>query len=147
MDKTIKDLIEGLTKSSEHYDGAVKCPLSRHDRPRMIYQVHVRHINDAQPLKEGTGKEIHQLHDLVVQHLRALKALGHEPLKPYITSLLEMKLDATTMFEWQQHSQEHIDVPDYQILLDFLNLRAQAAEASSDKKNVLLTNPANQTSR
>ena len=45
-----------------------------------------------------------------------------------------MKLDATTMFEWQRHSQEHTDVPDYQILLDFLNLRAQAAEASSDKK-------------
>ena len=38
------------------------------------------------------------------------------------------------MFEWQRHSQEHSDVPDYQILLDFLNLRAQAAEASSDKK-------------
>ena len=70
----------------------------------------------------------------MVQHLRALKALGHEPLKSFITSLLEMKLDATTMFEWQQHSQEHTDVPDYQILLDFLNLRAQAAEASSDKK-------------
>jgi hypothetical protein len=40
----------------------------------------------------------------------------------------------TTMFEWQRHSQEHSDVPDYQILLDFLNLRAQAAKVSSDKK-------------
>ena len=98
----------------------------------MIHQTHVRRIIDAPPLKEGTGKKIRGLHDLVV-HLRALKALGHEPSKPFITSLLEMKLDSTTMFEWQRHSQEYTDVPDYQIL-DFLNLRAQATEASSDKK-------------
>lgn len=110
-------LIEGLTKSSKHYDKAVKCLLSRYDRPRVIHQAHVRRI-DAQALKEGTGKEIRQLHDLVVQHLS--KALGHEPLKAFITSLSEMKLDATTMFEWQRHSQEHMDVPDYQFLLDFL---------------------------
>ena len=47
-----------------------------------------------------------------------------------------MKLDSTTMFEWQRHSQDHADVPDYQELLDFLNLRAQAAEASAEKKRV-----------
>ena len=45
-----------------------------------------------------------------------------------------MKLNATTMFEWQRHSLDHTDVPDYQVLLDFLNLRAQAAEASNEKK-------------
>lgn len=145
-DKTAKGLIEGLSKSGEHYDEAVKCLLSRYDRPRIIHQRHVRRIVDAPSLKEGAGKDIRGLHDLVVQHLRALKALGHEPSKPFITSLLEMKLDATTMFEWQRHSQEHTDVPDYQILLDFLNLRAQAAEASSDK-NVLHVNPTKQTSK
>ena len=45
-----------------------------------------------------------------------------------------MKLDSTTMFEWQRHSQDHTDIPDYQELLDFLNLRAQAAEASTEKR-------------
>ena len=89
-------------------------------------------------------KEIHQLHDLVVQHPRALKAFGHEPSKPFITSLLEMKLDTTAMFEWQRHSEEHTDMPDYQILLDFLNLRAQAAEALSEK-SALGTNPSSRT--
>ena len=34
------------------------------------------------------------------------------------------------------HSQDHTDVPEYQELLDFLNLRAQAAEASAEKKHV-----------
>ncbi len=44
-----------------------------------------------------------------------------------VTSLLEMKLDHVTMFEWQQHTQHYTDVQDYQEVLDFLNLRAQAA--------------------
>ena len=135
-DKIAKNLIAGLTKSSEHYDEAVKCLQERYDRPRQIHQTHVRRIIEAPLLKDGSGKEIRALHDLVIQHLRALKSLGHEPSQAFITSLLEMKLDATTMFEWQRHSQEHTDVPDYQELLDFLNLRAQAAEASSERKRV-----------
>ena len=47
-----------------------------------------------------------------------------------------MKLDSTMMFERQRHSQDHTDVPEYQELFDFLNLRAQAAEASTEKKHV-----------
>ena len=34
------------------------------------------------------------------------------------------------MFEWQRHTQKSTDVPHYQELLDFLNLRAQASESS-----------------
>ena len=135
-DKTARNLIAGLTKSSDHYDEAVKVLQERYNRPRQIHQTHVRRIVEAPPLKDGSGKEIRALHDLVVQHLRALKSLGHEPSQAFITSLLEMKLDSVTMFEWQRHTQEHNDVPDYQELLDFLNLRAQAAEASTEKKRV-----------
>lgn len=65
-DKMAKGLIEGLTKSSEHYDEAVKCLLSRYDRPHIIHQMGIRCIIDAPPLKEGTGREIRGLHDLVV---------------------------------------------------------------------------------
>ena len=134
-DNTAKRTIEGLTKSGEHYEEAVKCLQSRYDRPRLIHQTHVRRILDAPSLRDGSGKELRTLHDVVLQHLRALKAMGHEPSNSFITSLLELKLDPNTMFEWQRHTQEHTDVPDYQELLDFLNLRAQAAEASvSDKK-------------
>ncbi|KAL5469510.1 hypothetical protein EMCRGX_G030772 [Ephydatia muelleri] len=47
---------------------------------------------------------------------------------PFITSMLELKLDATTQFEWQKHSQSEAKVPHYQDLLD---LRAQASEGSA----------------
>ena len=52
-----------------------------------------------------------------------------------MTSILELKLDQTTLFEWQRHSQSSTDVSHYEDLLKFLNLRAQASENSvSDKK-------------
>ena len=59
------------------------------------------------------------------QHLRALKSLGCEPDVLLITSMLELKFDAQTIFEWQQYSSESAD---YQTLLDFVNLHAQAYE-------------------
>ena len=79
-------------------------------------------------LKDGTGKELRRLHDTAQQHLHALKSMGCEPDGSFITSMLELKSDAQTMFEWQQYSSESADVPPYQTLLDFVNLRAQAYE-------------------
>ena len=57
-----------------------------------------------------------------LQHLRALKAMDYEPSGPFITSILELKLDTTTMFEWQKHSQSSTEVPHYQHLLEFIDL-------------------------
>ena len=81
-------------------------------------------------LKDGRGKKLRRLHDTVQQHLRALRSMGYEPSGPFITSVLELKLDTNTMFEWQKHSQDCVDVPHYQELLKFIDLRAQASESS-----------------
>ena len=48
---------------------------------------------------------------------RALKALGYEPSGPFVTSILELKLDTTTSFEWQKYSQGSGRVPHYSDLL------------------------------
>ena len=127
-DGTAKSAIEGLSRSGEHYTEAVECLKSRYSRPRLIHQTHVRKICEASPLKEGTGKELRRLHDVLQQHLRALKAMGHEPSGSFITSMMELKLDPSTIFEWQKFNQKSADVPHYSELLEFLNLRAQACE-------------------
>ena len=88
-------------------------------------------ILEAAGLKDGTGYELRHLHDTVQQHLRALKAMSYEPSGHFITSVLELKLDTNTMFEWQKFSQDLPGVPHYQKLLEFVNLRAQASEAST----------------
>ena len=127
---TAKNVIEGLTRSGDQYKEAITCLKSRYDRPRLLHQTHIRKILDIPHLKDGTGKELRQLHDVAQQHLRALKALGHEPDGSFVTSMLELKLDAHTMFEWQRHSQESTDVPHYQQFLSFIDLRAQASESA-----------------
>lgn len=98
-DGSAKQIIEGLSRSGEHYTEAIECLQSRYDRPRLIHQTHVRMIIEASGLKDGNGKEIRRLHDTVQQHLRALKAMGHDPPGSFITSVLELKLDTDTMFE------------------------------------------------
>ncbi len=60
-----------------------------------------------------------------------------EPSRSFITSMLELKLDQNTMFEWQKHSQESTEIPHYKDLLEFINFRAQASECmSSETKKV-----------
>ena len=129
-DGTAKHTIEGLSRTGEHYREAVDCLVARFDRPRLIYQTHVRKIIETPNLKDGSGRELRRFHDTMQQHIRALKALGHDPPGPFLTSLLELKMDVDTTFEWQKHSQESKDVPGTQELLDFVNLRAQASETS-----------------
>ena len=126
-----KQTIEGLSRSGEVYAEAVECLQTRYDRPRLIHQTHVKVILEAPPLRDGNGKELCRLHDVVQQHLRALKALNYEPSDPFITSVLELKLDSTTNFEWRKFSHDLAEVPHYSKLLEFLNLRAQAAETSA----------------
>ena len=98
-DNTAKRTIEGLTKSGEHYEEAVKCLQFRYDRPCLIHQTHVHQILDAPSLRDRSSKELRTLHDVVLQHLRALKTMGHEPSNSFITPLLDSKLDPNTMFD------------------------------------------------
>ena len=100
----------------------------RYDRPRLLHQVHVRAIIEAPTLKDGNGRELRRLHDTLSQHLQALKNMDSKPLGRFLTSTIELKLDPTTTFEWQRHSQEHQDVPHYKVILDFLDILAQALE-------------------
>ena len=127
-DGTAKDTIEGLSHSGDHYVEAVKCLEARYNRPKLIHQAHVKKIAEIPALKDGSGRELRRLHDTALQHIRALKTMGHEPDGTFITSFLQLKLDQTTLFEWQKHDQASTDVSHYGNLLDFLNLRAQASE-------------------
>ena len=129
-DGAAKHVVEGLSASGNQYEEAIDCLCKRYDRPRLLHQTHVRAIVDAPSLKDGSGKELRRLHDTANQHLRALKAMDCEPSGQFITSLLELKLDPTTMFEWQKYSQGSTGIPHFSTLLEFLNLRAQASESS-----------------
>ena len=78
-DGLAKHVVEGLSCTGERYKEAVDTLRKRYDRPRLIHQAHVRAIFCAPALKTGSGKELRRLHDTLVQHLRALKAMKSEP--------------------------------------------------------------------
>ncbi len=130
-DGSTKHVVAGLTGSGDKYDEAVDCLCKRYDRPRLLHQAHVRAIIDSPSLKDGTGRELRRLHDTLNQHLRALKAMKYNPPGPFITSMVELKLDPGTMFEWQKHTQTSSAVPHFDALLEFIDLRAQASESTA----------------
>ena len=56
--------------------------------------------------------------------------MGYGASRPFITSVLELKLDTGTLFEWHKHSSSSSSVSHYNELPQFANLRAQATEQS-----------------
>ena len=101
-----KGAIEGLSHSGENYTEPVECLQFRYNRPHLIHKAYVRAILDTPALKEGSDKELRNLHDTVQHHLRALKAMGCEAPGHFITSILQLRLNQNTLFEWNKHSQE-----------------------------------------
>ena len=51
-DGPAKGVIEGLSRSGEHYNEAIECLRSHSDRPRLIHQMHVKRIMEI-PLAEA----------------------------------------------------------------------------------------------
>ena len=64
--------------------------------------------------------------------------MEQEPSPSFITSIIELKLDPTTMFEWQRHTQSQTEVPHYREMLEFLDRRAQASEILHPVKGNLI---------
>ena len=112
-DGTAKNVVEGLTQSAGSYNEAIECLQKRYNHPSLIHQPPARAIIDAAPLKDRHNRELQRLHDVANQHLHTLNAMDYDPSGPSITALLELKLDQSTMFKWQRHSQDSRDVPHY----------------------------------
>lgn len=72
-DSSAMAIIEGRSQSGNHYDEAIQCLTLCYDCPRLVHQTQVKMTAKAPCLKEGSGREIHKLHE---QHLRALKSRG-----------------------------------------------------------------------
>ena len=105
-DGSAKSVIEGLSRSEDQYQEAIECLKSRYNHPCVTHCAHVRMVVDAPSLKDGSGKELHRLHHTLQQHVRALKSMKHEPDSSFITSIIELKLDQDTMFEWSKHNHD-----------------------------------------
>ena len=124
-----KNVVVGLTQTSENYNEAIRCLQKRYDRPRVLHQEHVRKIQEAYPLKTGSGQELRRLHDLLQQHIRALKASDEYNIGTYLTAAIELKLDESTKLRWTEHSSKYERTPPCEELLEFLDMQARYHES------------------
>ena len=122
-------VIQGLTRTSESYEEAIKCLKERYDRPRLVEEEHIRSIVDAVPVKSGSEKELRRLYDAATQHYRALKAAKTDSFDTVLTVILQQKLDEKTRLKWAEFSSEHESVPPCTELLKFLDLQARQLES------------------
>ena len=130
-DGPARHAIEGLAHSASNYSNAVECLQKRYDKPRQTHKAHVRAILDVASVRDGNGKKLRRLHDVLGQHLRALEAMEYSSWNHLMTSIIELKLDQETLFEWEKLTQGKKQVPDPRDRLEFLDLRAQACEAAT----------------
>ena len=106
---------------------------------------------EAPSLKKGNGREIRCLHDVLLQHYRAIKAM--DPVnfgETLLTAFIELKLDPTAMRDWQHSTREDREVPPFEDLVNFLQLQARDAKngmCDVVKKHPTASNPGNKTTR
>lgn len=65
---------------------------------KVHHEAHVRKILEIPNLKDGSGKELRHLHNITLQHLRALKAIYIWAMNPVGFSYT-LKLDSNTVFD------------------------------------------------
>ena len=86
-DDPVRHAIECLSGMESSYRETIKMLKEHYDRPLLLHQAHVRVIVKAPSLKDGSGKELDHVHDVLAQHLRAFKVMEYEP-SPFVTSLI-----------------------------------------------------------
>ena len=60
--------------------------------------------------------------------MRALQAMKYGSLETFVSSVIELKLDRSSMFVWQNRNKNQREVPSYTDLLEFIDMCARALE-------------------
>ena len=127
-DGPARHVSESLTHDAKCYKEAIDSLQKCHDQLRVIHRAHTRAILHAPSLKDANCKELRRLHDVAKQHLRALRVMKYETFASFVTSILDLNINHTTMFEWQWHTQSSNTVLDFDILLEFLDLHVRVGK-------------------
>ena len=115
-------VIEGLSYDKNPYVEAIVCHGARYDQPRSVHEAYVKAIIEFLKLKGGSDREIHKLHDTMLQNLHALTTMDYVLDPHFITSLIQLKLDSATLFAWKESSKDCVSIiSDYNMILQFLD--------------------------
>ncbi|KRY50560.1 hypothetical protein T03_1346 [Trichinella britovi] len=80
------DVISGFSKTATNYLEAVKTLRERFDRADLIIQYHIIQIADIKKVTESPAPGLRRQYDKIMLHLRALRAMGKDPISELIES-------------------------------------------------------------
>ena len=125
--RSARNVVEGLTQTSESYNHAIRCLQKCYDQPCVLHCILGACSKDpgSIPLKIGNGQELHRLLDHLQQHIRMLKVLGEYDIETYLTAAIELKLDEGTKLRWTEHSSKCETTTLCEDLLEFLHVQAR----------------------
>ena len=95
-----RHVIEGLAQEAESYKEAIGFLQRPYDQQYLIHQAHICVIYKDPFLRNGNDQELHVhcLHGAAAPHIRALKAMDYELSGPFVTAILDLKLNLTTVY-------------------------------------------------
>lgn len=124
-------LIKHLPITEENYQIAYDLLLSRYDNKRLIADTHLDNIMNLPIIVTKSNSNLRQFVDILKENIRALEALGM-PVCEWSFIILhiilkKMDIELRNSFELQHGN---CDIPEFSQLLNFLESRCKALEAS-----------------
>ncbi|XP_058839510.1 uncharacterized protein LOC131694986 [Topomyia yanbarensis] len=117
---------ESVDIEADNYTIVVDVLLKRYDNRKFLKRQLFRTIHELAPIKRESAHELHELVDEFQRHVKALGKLN-EPIEQWNTPLVYMltnKLDPVTLRAWEEKTSEDDDVK-YDELIEFLYRRAR----------------------
>lgn len=120
--------IKSLEMTDENYNEALKLLRDRYENKRIIFQAHIRAINEIKPISTSSSS-LRNLIDTVSSNLRALVSLGsHEELSnAFLVFMVTSKLDVSSLSKWEEDATND-RLPSWKDLEKCLTKRCQALE-------------------
>jgi hypothetical protein len=128
-------VIKSLGITTENYPIAIALLKERYDDQRLIIKNHIRALFDLPNVTKDSPASLRQLIDKVDLHLKVLKTLDAptETWDLLIIHLIELKLDAFTMREWETTNKK--TMPTLKDMYAYLKDRCRVWEAIQFHKN------------
>lgn len=134
------EVVRAIPTTEENYRMAYDAMVERYENKSLIIQSHIRSLFQTHEVQQPSAYELRQLHQHIVSHYRALKALKQpvEQWDAWLVTLICCKLDSNTVGEWQL-SLKSKELPTFQEIEAFLASRVSAYEVGEIDKSTAST--------
>lgn len=134
--------IQFLDTTSDNYKIAWDALISRYSNKKLAVQLHTKKLFDLENINNESSTELRKLVDAINGHIKALVSLGQNPMEwgSLLLHLISIKLDATTLRQWEIESSKS-EVASVNKLLEYLENRCQILEVIEASGGLKIVQP------